>query len=425
MLSLITTSDFRTATIDCLSFIEAVYNPSLRKHTVSAGNDRPISQIVYDASGRKHIVRNGKTVVGKLPAATTTFVGDETRYIGSYIMVNDTIDRLQTPYGYLKDGKFYSYVFDYQGNVMAVVNGNDVAQTNFYYADGLPMNTSTEPTANAFKYTAKELSLFRGLPVYDYTARHTLPAIGNTFRTMDPYAEKYVGISPFAFCAGDPINFTDPTGMEMEITENVKGAIEGLCRIINTYLSGGYEFSVNENGIASLEQIDPSVKLSDEQQNLVSTLNKIIKSNDTTHLNLTMDSSVLIGEMGTATIDVSDLQSIGSGEYLSDVSAFCHEAYEQYVYQTIMPSSNQSEKMKQALSHCQAIGAESRVSGVHVSANRHIDDGSINIDVYPSMTQPTNYSPELDYFNYNVKPIGRVLIHGDNGKILNVERIHF
>ncbi len=85
------------------------------------------------------------------------------------------------------------------------------------------MNTSTDPTANSFKYTAKELSLFRGLPVYDYTARHTLPALGNTFRTMDPYAEKYVGISPFAFCGGDPINNYDPTGMNIEaIINNIK-----------------------------------------------------------------------------------------------------------------------------------------------------------------------------------------------------------
>ncbi len=77
------------------------------------------------------------------------------------------------------------------------------------------MNTSTEPTANAFKYTAKELSLFRGLPVYDYTARHTLPAIGNQFRTMDPFAEKFYGISPLTFCMGDPVNFSDPTGCEV------------------------------------------------------------------------------------------------------------------------------------------------------------------------------------------------------------------
>ena len=171
--------------------------------------NRPVSQIVYDASGKKHIVRNGRMV-------GTRFNGDETRYIGQYIMVNDTIDRLQTPYGYLRDGVFHAYVFDYQGNVMAVVAGNNVLQTNLYYPDGLPMNTSTGTTANAFKYTAKELSLFRGLPVYDFTARHTLPAAGNMFRTMDPFAEKYHGISPYTFCAGDPINFTDPTGREIE-----------------------------------------------------------------------------------------------------------------------------------------------------------------------------------------------------------------
>ncbi|MDE5829556.1 MAG: hypothetical protein K2H48_06160, partial [Duncaniella sp.] len=81
-----------------------------------------------------------------------------------------------------------------------------------YYPDGLPMNTSTGTTANAFKYTAKELSLFRGLPVYDYTARHTLPAGGNMFRTMDSKCEYYYSYSPYAFCIGDPVNFVDLDG---------------------------------------------------------------------------------------------------------------------------------------------------------------------------------------------------------------------
>ncbi|MDE5786731.1 MAG: hypothetical protein K2H98_09380, partial [Duncaniella sp.] len=81
-----------------------------------------------------------------------------------------------------------------------------------YYADGLPMNTSTGTTANAFKYTAKELSLFLGLPVYDYTARHTLPAGGNLFRTMDRECESYYSYSPYSFCIGDPVNFVDLDG---------------------------------------------------------------------------------------------------------------------------------------------------------------------------------------------------------------------
>ncbi len=191
--------------------------------------NRPVSQMVYDASGRKHIVRNG---VKKLGA----FSGDVTRYVGDYIIVNDTVDRLQTPYGYLRDGEFHSYVFDYQGNVMVVVSGDKVDQTNLYYADGLPMNVSTDATANRFKYSAKELSLFRGLPVYDYTARHTLPQLSNTFRTMDPCAESFYSISPYSYCGGDPINCIDPTGQTIEaIINDIKYtymALEG----------GGYGF---------------------------------------------------------------------------------------------------------------------------------------------------------------------------------------
>ena len=71
--------------------------------------------------------------------------------------------------------------------------------------------TKTGTTANAFKYTAKELSLFLGLPVYDYTARHTLPQI-NRFRTPDPLAEDFVSFSPYSFCGGDPINYIDENG---------------------------------------------------------------------------------------------------------------------------------------------------------------------------------------------------------------------
>ena len=231
--------------------------------------NRPVSQIVYDASGKKHIVRNG-SMVG------TRFNGDETRYIGQYIMVNDTIDRLQTPYGYLRDGVFHAYVFDYQGNVMAVVAGNNVVQTNLYYPDGLPMNTSTGITANAFKYTAKELSLFRGLPVYDYTARHTLPAGGNMFRTMDPFAEKYHGISPYTFCAGDPINFTDPTGMDIYMLFYTTGNQKGGDEIFKSAAETRKTDIENSNGFDSskdiviITPIEDLAELSDKVDNIIS-----------------------------------------------------------------------------------------------------------------------------------------------------------
>ncbi len=196
--------------------------------------NRPVSQMVYDAAGRKHIVRNG---VKKLGA----FTGDVTRYVGDYIIVNDTVDRLQTPYGYLRDGEFHSYVFDYQGNVMVVVSGDKVDQTNLYYADGLPMNVSTDATANRFKYSAKELSLFRGLPVYDYTARHTLPQLSNTFRTMDPCAESFYSISPYSYCGGDPINYIDPTGQYLETAWDIGNLLFDVGAAIYDHVTGDHK----------------------------------------------------------------------------------------------------------------------------------------------------------------------------------------
>ena len=31
---------------------------------------------------------------------------------------------------------------------------------------------------------------------------------------MDPMAQKYYGLSPYAYCAGDPVNLVDPEGLE-------------------------------------------------------------------------------------------------------------------------------------------------------------------------------------------------------------------
>ncbi|MDE6580965.1 MAG: DUF4225 domain-containing protein, partial [Duncaniella sp.] len=100
--------------------------------------------------------------------------------------------------------------------------------------DGLPMNNCTDVTANAFKYTAKELSLFRGLPVCNYTARHTLPQI-NRFRTMDRECESFFHLSPYTFCGGDLINFFDPTGCTPELTTRIEGAFQAGLGLAEMY----------------------------------------------------------------------------------------------------------------------------------------------------------------------------------------------
>jgi len=52
-----------------------------------------------------------------------------------------------------------------------------------------------------------------GLDTYDYGWRGMYPAICR-FSTIDPHAERYYNVSPYAYCANNPITHIDPTGMD-------------------------------------------------------------------------------------------------------------------------------------------------------------------------------------------------------------------
>ena len=61
-----------------------------------------------------------------------------------------------------------------------------------------------------------------GVNLYDSGAR--FQANTGAFLSADPMAEKYYGISPYAYCAGNPVNLVDPEGKKVQIfyTENGK-----------------------------------------------------------------------------------------------------------------------------------------------------------------------------------------------------------
>ncbi len=48
-----------------------------------------------------------------------------------------------------------------------------------------------------------------------YGARTSLQGAGTVtgrWLTPDPKSEDYYGVSPYSYCAGDPVNFVDPDG---------------------------------------------------------------------------------------------------------------------------------------------------------------------------------------------------------------------
>ena len=123
------------------------------------------------------------------------------------------------------------HVTDHLGSVRAVVDGvsGEVVETNDYYPFGSRWNTTASLTdqSNRFRYNSKEeqLSLYptavrNAVSYIDYGARQYDPVLGRWF-AQDPLAEKYYGISPYAFCAGNPVKYLDPDGEKLYFASNV------------------------------------------------------------------------------------------------------------------------------------------------------------------------------------------------------------
>ena len=89
-------------------------------------------------------------------------------------------------------------------------SGNTVRSTD-YYPFGAYLAESTNREKQPYKYNGKEFDHFADLNLYDYGARFYDPLIGR-FTTPDPLSEKYYSISPYAYCANNPVNAVDLRG---------------------------------------------------------------------------------------------------------------------------------------------------------------------------------------------------------------------
>lgn len=75
-----------------------------------------------------------------------------------------------------------------------------------------------------YKFGGKESLARVGLDLYDFGARMYSPS-NMRWMTMDPLAEKYYHISPYAYCAGNPVNYVDPDGRFAFVPILVKAAL--------------------------------------------------------------------------------------------------------------------------------------------------------------------------------------------------------
>ena len=144
------------------------------------------------------------------------------------------------------------YIADHLGSVRVVVAGNgEVIERNDFYPFGLKWNNDAAPIAdNRYRYNAKEEQAFLSVPYIDYGARMYDPKYNIRWNSVDPLAEKYLYLSPFAFCAGNPVKYIDRDGEKIYFAPGVSQEFKDKFALTIQYM--------NERGsagdIATLEK---------------------------------------------------------------------------------------------------------------------------------------------------------------------------
>ena len=218
------------------------------------------TRYTYDASGRKLQAEYTKinsatemeiSIIPSVPLVETDIID----YQGDNIYRNGALERTLTPNGYMVNDTVYYYVKDYQGNVRSVVREDGaVVESNEYYPYGGLF--SAIPSVQPYKYGAKELDRTHGLDWYDSQARFYDSILLRT-NSMDKKAGDYTWLSPYLWCAANPIKFVDPTGKQpvKYIDENGIKRIDWSIVVMVKALDS----NANEKAIAKHEKYKKSI----------------------------------------------------------------------------------------------------------------------------------------------------------------------
>ncbi len=174
------------------------------------------------------------------------------------------------------------YVTDHLGSTRMVVDSNDsIRETINYYPFGSEMQMQdpallTGGTSHPFRFTGKELDRLTSLNMYDFGARWYDVAGVPMWTSIDPLCEKYYSTSPYAYCAGDPVNKFDPDG------RTVKPDNHSLETIKNTLSPEEQKYvSLNENGYIDADNLSLCKSESNNFQALMTLVKSPIQINVT------------------------------------------------------------------------------------------------------------------------------------------------
>ena len=168
----------------------------------------------------------------------------------------------------MKTDTYYFFLTDHLGSIRVVADASgSVVQRNHFYPFGLSFADNENPETQPYKFNGKELDLFHGLNWYDYLARGMDPAAGR-FTAIDPLCEKYFALSPYVFCANNPVNYIDPDGMDWFRTKDNSVQYDPNIKKNSkledgyTYLGETYQITDNNGNILENYRADGSIVFS-------------------------------------------------------------------------------------------------------------------------------------------------------------------
>ena len=237
---------------------------NLPEEYVSADGDT--LKYVYSADGEKLYVEE---------RSSATSGAQGTEYAANYRIENGTVTMIHTDAGYYTIAtppaggtapvfEHLWYLKDHLGNnrVLADAGGSMVGWKDYDpFGEEIAITVTNQSGLTIFgdyespyRYGGKEWNATTS--TYDFEARYLSPSF-HRFTTMDPLAEKYYSISPYAYCANNPVRYSDPTG-----TVFTERSLEYVERLINNI---DERQNHNAEKIAKLQERLHSERLSDKR----------------------------------------------------------------------------------------------------------------------------------------------------------------
>ena len=259
-----------------------------RNGNMTSDLNRRISSVSYNRQNRPARIKHsgGTETFTYLPDGTKrgrTVLGKDwslsrTEYRGNMVCADDTLKYILFDGGLIAmDGASPEYLFflrDHLGSVRVVARPDGKAvQVNHYYPYGMAFagggmsgNAGAHPVeggvsvaggsleiggetggmelarpgaSQPYRFLGNELYTSNSLGLYDFSARMYDPALGR-FLSVDPMAEGYRHLSPYAYCAGNPVVYADKDGQV--IGRVVVGAVVGAA------INGGIALLSGESG---------------------------------------------------------------------------------------------------------------------------------------------------------------------------------